>query len=454
MNSNYYTNATIAYNSGDYVKALEGFYNCLTTDTATFEAGDAGLVYHRLGNCLVKVERFEEAISIYRRSLEDPDYGERGSIHVNLGTALSALDRYDEAIEEFNSALADENYSTPYRAYMGLGNALSKQNRIVEAGTAYRTAALDASNPNPVKALMNLGASFSALDRPLDAVEAYLAILDFKVTGLTLNKTYERLGGAYFAAGKYEPAITAFNDAMAAGNYLLSERSLNQLDEAIQALLEPPKPDSPDDGDKDESAFVPNDSLAVRSPMEDSSSLQPLDADITGSFGMPAETSSENNPSFFTASDAELIAAGKRQYKSEKKLRNTGLKVLFAVLAVLVLALGVAIIAFVQGYGMPSQQTTVKGFFDSYAAGREVSGYWVDGAMDDPIRFDRMLLTVVHTDSSRLTIRQINRSISESQAYVDVQTPEGGIVHYRVALARDGIGWKINGIELVFASKN
>jgi Tfp pilus assembly protein PilF len=447
LKSNNYTNATIAYNSGDYIKALEGYYNCLTSDSAGFDPGDAGLVYHRLGNCLVKVERYEEAVSVYRKSLDDPAYQERGSLHVNLGTALSALSRYDDAIEEFQAALGDDAYSTPYRAQMGMGNALSKLGRIVEAGSAYRTAALDANNPNPVKALMNLGASFSALDRPGDAVEAYLAILDFRVTGNTLNRTYERLAGAYFADGQYAKAIQAFNDALLGGNYQLSERSQAQMAQARLAIT------SPDEA----LAIVGMDATVSPYPhasLEDSSSLQPLDADISGSYLFGTEHSTSDDIDFFTASDAELIAASKRQYKRERSLRHTGLKVFFALLVLVVLALGGAIFAFMQGYGWPTQETAINGFFDSYAAGRETVGYWVPAAMDKPVEFSRMLQAVVKADSSHVTIRHLDRSLSESEALLQVRLDGGGYVHYKVSLVRDGIGWKINGIELVFASQN
>ncbi|MDR2957632.1 MAG: tetratricopeptide repeat protein [Coriobacteriales bacterium] len=444
MNSNHYTNATIAYNSGDYIKALEGFYNCLTNDSASFELGDAGLVYHRLGNCLVKVGRYEEAVSVYRKSLEDDYYLEHGSLHVNLGTAFSALGKHDEAIDEFNLALEDTEYTTPYRAWMGLGNALSKLGRIVEAGTAYRTAALDPSNPNPVKALMNLGASFSALDRPGDAVEAYLAILDFRVTGNTLNRTYERLANAYFADGQYANAIQAFADAQLGGNYQLSDRSLTQMAQARLAITAP-------DGKSGiaTNAFV---GAHATSSLEDSSSLQPLDTEISGPFGFGIDQPSLEDIDFFTASDAELIAAGKRQYRREAKLRHTGLKVFFGILVAIVIVFGAAIYLFVQGYGIPTQQTQINGFFDDHYYGRPVDQYWVEAAQEDPLAFARMIQAVALVDSRAVTIRSLEHSISESEAIIDVRLADNGIVHYRVSLVRDSIGWKINGIEMIFGS--
>ena len=446
MKSTYYSDATVAYNSGDYIKALEGYYNCLTNDAAAFEPGDTGLVYHRVGNCLVKVERFAEAVSVYRKSLDDEQYHERGSLFVNLGTALAALEQYEEAITEFQAALDDRDYATPYRAWMGMGNALSKLGRIVEAGTAYRTAALDNTNPNPVKALMNLGASFSALDRPADAVEAYLAILDFKVTGITLNRTYERLGSAYYANGEYAEAVQAFNDAQLGTNFKLSERSLSLLADARQALQSP-----------EVAAAKPSHVLAVspypQAALDDSSSLPPLDIEISGPFSVVGDQTAADID-FFTASDAELIAAGKRQYKRERQLRHTGLKITFAVLLVFVIAFGGLIFAFVSGYGWPTQESVINGFFDDYGADRSIDAYWVDAAAKDPRAFSNMLLAVAPVNSNAVTIVNLDRSVDTSEALVKATLPEGGSVYYRLSLVRDGIGWKINGIELLFASQN
>ncbi|MCL2135954.1 MAG: tetratricopeptide repeat protein [Coriobacteriia bacterium] len=446
MNSENYSNATIAYNSGDYIKALEGYYLCLTTDSASFGPGDAGLIYHRLGNCLVKVERYEEAVAVYRKSLEDDNYSERGSIHVNLGTALSAIDRNEDAIVEFQSALDDTEYSAPYRAWMGLGNALSKLGRIVDAGTAYRTAALDPNNPNPVKALMNLGSSFSSLDRPADAVEAYLAILDFRVTGSTLNRTYERLANAYFADGQFTEAVQAFNDALMGGNYQLSERSLTQLAQARMALASPTDPSV--------LASIAMSSTGSNPSLEDSSSLRALDTEVSSILTFGTDSQSDNEIDFFTATDEELIAVSKRQLRRERNTSSAGLKILVGVLAAVVLVFGSGILAFTQGLGFPSQKAVINGFFDSHAKGTEVSSYWIDDAQADPVAFARMIQAVAEVDSSAVTIRTMDRSISESEAVVDVRLPEGGIVHYRVNLVRDGVGWKINGIELIFASQN
>ncbi|MCL1880194.1 MAG: tetratricopeptide repeat protein [Actinomycetia bacterium] len=469
MQSYSYEQATIAYNSGEYARALEGYFRCLKEDQSEFESGDKGLVYHRLGNCLIKVKRYEEAVAAYHKSLEDSDYSERGSIHVNMGTAFSALGRYDEAIEEYHAALDDRYYPTPYRAWMGMGNALSKLKRIVEAGTAYRTAALDENNPNPVKALMNLGASFCTLDRPADAIKAYLAILDFRVTGATLHKTYERLGAAYFLDAQYDKAIQAFNDAQMGADYQISDRSRQQLREAKAHLAETdssnPRADADTDADTDDSSHSGQDMAlgggedgltdGYQEPdslFDDPTGLKPLDAEVSGPMVVGANIPSAENTGFFTATDAELIEAGKQSVKKEKKLRHTGLKVFLAVIVVVVLALAAAIVCYVQGVGYPSQQAVINRFFDAHAGSGSVTDSWVNVADDRQADFQRIVNSVVQVDSSKVKVIGMSASMNETTALVDVQLPEGGIVHYQINLVRDMIGWKINGIDLVFAS--
>ncbi|MCL2631873.1 MAG: hypothetical protein FWD45_02120, partial [Coriobacteriia bacterium] len=338
--------------------------------------------------------------------------------------------------------------------------------RIVEAGTAYRTAALDPNNPSPVKALMNLGASFSALDRPGDAVEAYLAILEFRVTGTTLNRTYERLGGAYFANGQYAEAAQAFYDAMLGGGYELTERSQAQLAQAKLALSTGFTPVVRTQTNLSASGAMAAVNAAAASAaagsdaasdysaqLEDSSSLQAIDHEDGRNLAYGTDQSAETEVDFFTATDEELIEVSKRQARKERKQRHVGLKVFLAILIVIVLAFGAAIVAFTQGYGWPTQQATINSFFDSHASGSEVSPYWISTALDDPVAFNRILQSVAEVDSSAVTIIAIDRYISESEALIGVRLPEGGMIHYRVTLVRDGIGWKISRIELAFASQ-
>ena len=64
MNNVLFQQARQAYITKDYVSALEGFTQCLQGAAAgeSLAAGELGLLYHQIGNCLMKLRDYEEAI--------------------------------------------------------------------------------------------------------------------------------------------------------------------------------------------------------------------------------------------------------------------------------------------------------------------------------------------------------------------------------------------------------
>jgi hypothetical protein len=52
-----------------------------------------------------------------------------------------------------------------------------------------------------------------------------------------------------------------------------------------------------------------------------------------------------------------------------------------------------------------------------------------------------------------IEIDYLHRTMTVSEAVVIATLPEGGTLRYNVGLTRDVLGWKINNIELVFASQ-
>jgi tetratricopeptide (TPR) repeat protein len=446
-----YDQATVAYNSKDYSQALKLFYQCLKEEWSSFGPGDAGLVYHRIGNCLIKMRKFKEAAVSYQKALQDLDYTEKTSIYVNLGTTLNGIGKYAEATTYFNKALDDASYATPYRAHMGLGSAYTKLDKLVEAGIAYRDAALDESNPNPVKALMNLGGTFTALGRPDDAVEAYLAILDFRVTGDDLNKTLDLLGQAYVQGGHYQEGLNTFEEALSHERFSLTPEGETQYQKARTALglASTSTVAMPAVNDYQEDDFSGFDrQVHPDSDRESSASLYEFDEDDGyGGGNVP----SANDTGFFTLSDDDLIATGKQELRKERKLRNTGLKILLIVIIILILALGASVVAYTQGVGFPSKEAVVTDFFKAYAASDpKHTDYWVSNADIDRASLQQMLDRVAKSDS--IAIVGSEATMTESYLLVDVKLSQGGVMHYRVNLVRDVISWKISGIEIIFAS--
>jgi tetratricopeptide (TPR) repeat protein len=448
LKSTHYDQATVSYNAGDYPQALKGYYRCLKEDWDGFGAGDAGLLYHRIGNCLIKMRNLKEAVVSYQKALQDDGYPEKTSIQVNLGTTFNGIGAHEDAITCFNKALADATYATPYRAHMGLGNAYTKLGQHVEAGMAFRDAALDGGNPNPVKALTGLASTFMVLGRPDDAVEAYRAVLDFPVADDTRRTLLECLARAYVAAGRHQEGLDAFEGALAMGGAALTREGLEDYLKARTAVgpaseeaSAPPAPAEAAD------PFAGLD-LSVQSP---SGPSVPVSIGSEGAYGQGVGTIPHpGDTGFFTLSDADLIATGKRQMRKERKLRHTGLWAFLVILVLLVAVLGAGVAAYTQGVGIPSQEKVITDFFAAHAGTEPVEGYWIDTAAEDRSTFTRLLDGVARTSDVR--ILSIDSKAMASQALVDAKLAEGGMLHYRIDLVRDVLGWKISGIEMVFAS--
>jgi tetratricopeptide (TPR) repeat protein len=441
--------AKLAYDAGDYVQALRGFYATLKEDSGSFEPGDAGLVYYRLGNCLLKMRSFTEAASTYGKALEDAAFQNKGPVYVNCGKAQLGLGLYEDAIANFKNALGEPRYTKPYQAQLGLGNAYSKLGMIVDAGTAYRNAALDENNPSPVKALTNLGACFTALGRPQDAIETYLAILDFKTKGSVLNKTFESLGQSYVALDRYREAIEAFQDAMRDGSYTLSADAQDDYHKAVSCLGQPSVSrgyEGQGGGARADSGYDTYVETASYEPYpEYQESMAPNSSYGAGNVPLAQDTG------FFTATDADLIAMGKSRLRKERKARHTGLKVVLVIVVLLVIALGAAVFAYTQGYGYPMQEAVIEDLFATHAQGGDTRSLWVDSDTDDSATIARIMEMVATT--STVTVDYLSRSMSDSEALVAAKLQNGGTVYYHVTMSRDKLSWKVNGIEMVFASQ-
>jgi len=223
-----------AYDAKDYRTAAKGFLAA-----AGRGAEGNGAAYHMAGNSLMRLRRYQDAVTVYGHALRDPIYDRRGAVFANLGAAQAALGDYVEAVRAYESALAEQDYATPYKAYQGMAGALLERGHVEDAAVAYRKAALDPGNPDPGKALVNLGLCFMALKRPADAAEAYRAALGFdEYKGR--GKALSNLGQAYVALGEYEEADRAFEKATQLHGHQLSAAAAAAWEVAQNHL----KPDS------------------------------------------------------------------------------------------------------------------------------------------------------------------------------------------------------------------
>ena len=459
MNNELFDRANERYRLRDFRGALMTFTECLQDTNYPLAPGEMGLLYHQIGNCLVKLKNPREAIQAYSQATADPAYGALGTVECNLGMAYASLRDYDNAIRYFEKSVTDNTNPTPYKSYMGMGNALMKLGKSAEAGVAFREAALDEANPDPTKALLNLGVCFMALNRPADAVASYESAMQFDMLPATRNKLQASLGQAYVACGQMEKAVHAFEEAIADKTYFLSDSASVDYQRAVGAVAQ---------GTSEQNQATQVLQLADMSGLDvaaDGSSVYDVEAYDEAAaepfyYDEPYEVDPANFPGyvgaydnvgedhFFNASDEELEQWSRGLAKQDRKRRNVGLKVLLFFVVVIVLAAAAGVFAYVQGYGWPTQDEVVKTLFaDPAAAPGTVLASSVEeskvAAMLDPVVTD-----------PNVTIDGMNRSMSDSVVYATAATGEGGTVTYQVSLARDGIGWKVTNIELYFPSQS
>ncbi len=445
MNNSLFDQATIRYTNTDYRGALRGYSACLQDTSVPFSLGEVGLIYHRIGNCLVKLKNPQEAIQAYAQAASDTAYDVRGALQNNIGMAYASLRDYNNAKIHFQQAVEDPGYDTPYKAYMGLGNAELKLGNSAEAGVAFREAALDEGNPDPAKALLNLGICFMALDRPQDAIASYESALQFDMSPDTSNRLHASMGQAYAADGQMGEAVEAFEDAIADGTYLLSDSASVDYQRALGAVAHM----APRSGDADMSGF----DVAVEGDYYGEGD-DPFFYDEGYEEQDPSEypgfvgAYSGNDDRFFETSDEELEALSKNLARKDRKRRNIGLKILVVIVVLIVLALGAAIFGYTQGYGWPTQEAVAKELFaDPEAASGNV---FIETLSEESIK--SMIAPVVN--DANVTIDGINKSMTDSVVYATAKTPEGGDVMYRINMVRDVIGWKISSVELYFPSQS
>ena len=462
MNDELFKQAKASYADRDYEGALSAFTSCLKDADNPLAPGEEGLLYHQIGNCLVKLKNPTEAIQAYTQATGDASYDACGAVNYNLGMTYASLHDYENAVKHFEISVSDARYDSRYKAYAGMGNALLKQGKTAEAGVAFREAALDEANPDPTKSLLNLGICFMALDRPADAVVTYESALQFNMAPQLRNKLYANLGQAYVACGQMQKAAAAFEEAVADQTYTLSDSASVDYQRAVAELAqgntEVIQPTSSLTNTADLSGLdVMNDvdmgyggQNAYNAPQNPYYYADPYAQGQQGypAQGYPAYAMDDADYRFFNASDEEVEKWSRGKAKQERKSKNVGLKILLVVIILILVVFIVGICLYAQGYGYPTQETVVAELFaDPEGSADEVYASSVD---EDQIESMNNII-VQDADAS---IDGVNMSISSSTAYVTATTEEGGEITYEVTLVRDFIGWKVSNVELYFSSQN
>lgn len=443
-----YQAAQQAYQAGDYRTAAKSFLEAGGKNPA-----GNGSAFHKAGNSLMRLRRYSDAVTVYRLALRDDSYEKRAAAHVNLGQALAAQGEFTEALAEYEAALLEPDNSAPWKAYQGMASLLLERGKVDEAAVAYRKAAIEPGNPNPATSLVNLGLCFMALGRPSDAAEAYKAALGFEEYS-GRGKALGNLGIAYAQMGEYDDAVRAFEKATQMHSYQLSPAAQQAYDSSLAARGSSGAiVDGWETGDIVSDAadgFVPvgggwaTGELTALGGSQDVPSYTSTGANAAAALGIGDETAVSD---FFGRTEDEMR---QKDREARRERRGGGRRVSVGLVVVLVGLVAAAVglgVLYWMGYGFPTQSTTVGGLLDSYRSGSDVTRFWVAAPNKD---VNKEMAKIPPVKS--YAVGDVDLGTSASAVHITVTPKNGAALHFKVTLAREGVGWKVTGVDNDFLS--
>ena len=478
MDQTRFQEAQKAYDAGDFRAAAKLFLG-----SAGRGAEGNGAAYHMAGNALIHLRRYQDAVTVYGHALRDSIYDKRGAVYANIGAAYASMGEYADSVRAYQSALDEPDYATPYKAYQGMANSLLERGSVEEAAIAFRKGALEPGNPDPGKALVNLGLCFMALGRPADAVEAYQAALGFdQYNGR--GRALSNLGQAFIALGNYAEAVKAFEKSTQLHNHTLSPTARAAYQDALARVR--PDDRAAFEGQTGEvpqvfsaSAAAPVSVTPVAPVVANATAGQPTASHPTveppvapepvmpydvmaegGLGGLPPEATEaaaalglgddDAIADFFTVTEEQLK---ERDRDARREGRSRGGKksgigkklVVFGVL--LVLLVGLLGGAYALGFGFPTQKQTVSGLLGAHANGDEVDEYWV-AVTDKDIAKEMAKIPPLKS----YNVDGVTMHSTKSEVRATVTPQSGAPLHYTFSLLREGVGWKVIGVENDFRS--
>jgi len=175
---------------------------------------DYAAAHNNLGNALMAESRLEDALAHYREVLRLAP--QHAGARNNIGLILMTDGRLTEAIALFRDALRLDPQSPDIHHNIGL--ALQKRGELRDAARHLRRAADIRSDSAPVLADLAWLLATAADDTVRDPKEAiHLAERATRLTGRRDLFALDALAAAYAAAGRFESAVAAVQEAMSLG---------------------------------------------------------------------------------------------------------------------------------------------------------------------------------------------------------------------------------------------
>ena len=147
---------------------------------------------------------------------------------------------------------------------------------------------------------------------------------------------------------------------------------------------------------------------------------------------------------FFSVTEEELKVRD-REARRVNRGERVGGRILrtFIVLAVIVVLAGAGLVgAFYMGFGWPTQSQSVSGMLEAHGSGKDVTPYWV-AVPDKDVAKEMAKIPPIKT----FTVDGVVRAAQTSTVTITVTPKSGAPLHYRVTLTREGVGWKVSGVE-------
>lgn len=151
---------------------------------------------------------------------------------------------------------------------------------------------------------------------------------------------------------------------------------------------------------------------------------------------------------FFDVTENQINQDAREDRKRKRKSRGVGLKVAIVIVILAILVVGAGCAAYMMGYGYPSQEDVTRNFFAAVQNGDDTDQYWAND-VDETARKSQV---VTLANMTAYNVEGVERSSSQAAVYVKGTLREGGQIEYKTVLARDGLSWAVEYIELYFPS--
>ncbi|CAF1111586.1 unnamed protein product [Adineta ricciae] len=193
--------------------------------------------YNYLGMIKCQRGQYEEAITLFRKSLElrlmsySPNHPDVASFYNNIGSAYRNMGDYAKALSSYEQALKIQlqllppNHPHVASSYSNIGNAYSDMGDYAKALSSYEQAlkiqiqSLPPNHPDVASSYNNIGSAYRNMGDYAKALSSYEQAFKIQIQSLPPNHpdvagSYNNIGNAYHNMGDYAKALSSYEQAL------------------------------------------------------------------------------------------------------------------------------------------------------------------------------------------------------------------------------------------------